>query len=92
LINRFNECDNDEYKDVIIVKLDDPRLKPFDIHDYDEKVEYVYVDPEPVHEPPKDIRDLTFLKINLQKQCYLFRIDLPNCGNFNPLEGLFIRS
>jgi hypothetical protein len=92
IINRFTECDNDEYRDVIVVKLDDPRLRPFDPADYEEKVEYVYVEAQPTPEPPKDIRDLIFVKIDLQKQCYRYRIELPSSGKYNPIAGLFLRS
>lgn len=35
VLNRYNECDNDEYRDVIIVKLDDPRLRPFNLKDFE---------------------------------------------------------
>ncbi len=92
IINRFNECENDEYRDVLVVKLDDSRLRIFNPDDYEERVEYVYVDPVPQPEPPKDIRDLTFLKIDLHKQCYRYRIQLPTSGKHNPLAGIFIRS
>lgn len=77
---------------MIVVKLDDARLRIYDPKDYEEKVEYVYVDAVPQNEPPKDIRNLTFLKIDLQKQCYRYRIDLSTSGKHNPLVGVFIRS
>jgi hypothetical protein len=38
IINRFNECENDEYRDVLVVKLDDSRLNVFDPRDYEERV------------------------------------------------------
>lgn len=93
VINRFNDCDNDEYKDVIIVKSEDSRLKECEPSYYEEKkIEYIYVEPVKVPQPPKDLRDLTFLKIDLLKQCYKYQFDLPSSDKSNPLGGIFIRS
>lgn len=56
------------------------------------KIEYTYVEPIKQPEAPKDLRDITFIKFDLAKQCYRYKLDLPHSGNLNPVEGLFVRS
>ena len=75
------------------MKPDDPRLVQGEmVNEPQQRVEYTYVEPVRLPEAPKDIRDNHFVKLDLAKQCYRYRFDLPHSGSLNPVEGLFIRS
>ena len=82
----------DEVRDILISKKNKNRQEEeyTPTVNYEEK--YVYINPPREPELPKDITDLIFLKINLEKQTWDWRFIMPRCGKLNQFKGLFLRA
>jgi hypothetical protein len=53
---------------------------------------FIYIAPPKQDEVPKDIMSIELLKIDLQKQCFLYKVKMPNCSKYNQFKGLFLRA
>lgn len=82
LANRYYQTDNDEVRDFIIKKEHHQPLEgTLDIEQ--PEVKYIYVEPPKLPERPKDLYDVQLVRVDLIKQCWVWRFYMPKCSSYN---------